>query len=582
LSVCLRWSQVLCLFAGLASAVAGAPGLAQAPEASEEPFAERVEVEVVNVDVIVTDREKRRVLDLHEDDFELLVDGRPVPIEYFAAPRPPAVPAIAAESVAPLPVAASPLAEPIRPTNLILYIDQTALENRARHETLRELREFFATRAEGGDSVTVAVFEQNLRVLLLPTSDRGRIGQALEELENRPSLARLGNGERMQLQHDIRNYGRDAARFPPRFRLAEAQRLEHEIVAWAEQQLDRQQRSIAALAQMVDALAATEGRKVVVLATAGIQANPAVALLAALDQQRGVATTTDANRAPTLEGRGLELLTDFERMIQAAQNARIAFYTVAPGAEAPVENSAEFGSAGPNADRPLPRDFGAVEASSSIARMAGATGGATFTIGSDLDRRLEGVAADVDASYSLGFSTGAEAGDKDHRIEVRTRRAGLEVRHRESFRRRSAPDRAAASLAAAVTFGQAENPLEITLQLGAGKPDGKKKTGAIVPLAVGMPLRLLTLVPEAEVRRGKVSVRVAIQDARGRLLESPAAIVPIVVPEGQMQLALASSWYHRAEMRLAPGRQRVAVVVVDELSGLQSTAFVEIEIPAAD
>ena len=261
-----------------------------------------------------------------------------------------------------------------------------------------------------------------------------------------------------------------------------------------------------------------------VLATAGIQANPAVALLAALDQQRGVATTTDANRAPTLEGRGLALLADFERMIQAAQNARIAFYTVAPGAEAPVENSAEFGSAGPNADRPLPRDFAAVEASSSIARMAGATGGASFTIGSDLDRRLEGVAADVDASYSLGFTTGAEAGDKDHRIEVRTRRAGFEVRHRESFRRRSAPDRAAASLAAAVTFGQAENPLEITLKLGAGKPDGKKKTGEIVPLAVGMPLRLLTLVPEAEVRRGKVSVRVAIQDARGRLLESPAAI----------------------------------------------------------
>ncbi len=77
-------------------------------------------------------------------------------------------------------------------------------------------------------------------------------------------------------------------------------------------------------------------------------------------------------------------------------------------------------------------------------------------------------------------------------------------------------------------------------------------------------------------------MRVAIQDARGRLLESPAAVVPIVVPEDQMQLALASSWYHRAEMRLAPGPQRVAVVVVDELSGLQSTAFVEIEILAAD
>ena len=43
--------------------------------------------------------------------------------------------------------------------------------------------------------------------------------------------------------------------------------------------------------------------------------------------------------------------------------------------------------------------------------------------------------------------------------------------------------------------------------------------------------------------------------------------------------AMESSWYHRAEMRLAPGPQRIAVVVLDEISGLQSTTFAEIEIP---
>ncbi len=83
-------------------------------------------------------------------------------------------------------------------------------------------------------------------------------------------------------------------------------------------------------------------------------------------------------------------------------------------------------------------------------------------------------------------------------------------------------------------------------------------------------------------RNGKVSVRIAIQDPRGRLLESAAAIVPIVVPEEQMARAMASSWYHRAEMRLAPGPQRVAVVVLDEVSGVQSTTFVELEIPGEE
>lgn len=585
-------SQRRSLYVSLALVACGlaAPARAQAPAAEEAPFSERVDVEVVSVDVIVTDPRKGRVVDLGKDDFEVLVDGRAVAIDYFAAPRlaaPQPAPALTAESLPELPVAPRPAPAVLTPTNLVIYVDQTALENRARHETVTELREFLAARPAGGDRVMVAAFEQDLRVLLQPTTDPVRIAAALDELESRPSLAKLTSSERTQLYQDIRAYGRNAMRVSggmaairaARIQEGEVIRLENEITLWAEQVLDREARSVESLERLVRALAASEGRKAVVLATAGIQGYPARGLFAALDQQRGVVTSSDSQRSPSLEQRGLETLRQFEQMVHAAQNARVAFYTVSPVVQPPYENSAEFGSAGPRAAIPLPRDLGTMEASSSIARLAGATGGATFNIASDLDRHLEAVTADIDATYSLGFSTGAEAGDKTHKIDVRVRRPGLDVRHRESFQRSSATERAESALSAAVTFGQAENPLEITLRLGEGRSDGKKKGGQIVPLAVGMPLRFLTLVPSGDVRSGKVSVRVAIQDARGRLLESGAATVPIVVPENQMERALVSSWYHRAEMRLAPGPQRVAVVVLDEISGVQSTVFTEIEIP---
>jgi len=577
----------LCLAAVLASAGA------QETAVPAEPFAERVDVEVVSVDVIVTDPGGGRVVDLGEDDFELRVDGQPVAIDYFAGPRGrPAseASALAAESLPALALEPRPAPAALASTDLILYVDQTALENRARHETVTELREFLAARPPGGDRVMVAAFEQDLRVLLPPTTDPVRIAAALDELENRPSLAKIGSAERMQLYQDIRAFGRNAMRVSgasaaaraAQIRESEVIRLENEITLFAEQQLDRETRSIESLKRLVRALAASEGRKAVVLATAGIQAFPARGLFAALDQQRGVVSSTDTNRAPNLQVRGQELIREFEQMVLAAQNARVAFYTISPLVQPPVENSAEFGSAGPNSDKPLPRDLGTVEAASSVARLAGATGGATYNIGSDLDRRLAAVTSDIEATYSLGFSTDATAGEKDHEIDIRVRRPGLEVRHRESFRRSSPPERAESALSAAVTFGQAENPLEITLRLGEGKSDGKKKGGQIVPLAVGMPLRLLSLVPGSGGRNGKVSVRVAIQDARGRLLESGAAEVPIAVPEDQMERAMVSSWYHRAEMRLAAGPQRVAVVVVDEVSGVQSTTFAEIEIPARE
>ena len=432
------------------------------------------------------------------------MDGRPVPIEYFAAPRLPAAPAIAAESSR---SSGSPRSapEPIPPANLILYVDQTALENRSRFETVRELREFLRARSASGDRVMVAAFEQDLRVLLLPTSDPAAIAQALDELENRPSLARLGSGEKRQLEQDIRAYGRNRMRLSgssaelrgARMQQGEIFRLENEITNWAEQQIDRERRSIVALERLVGGLGASEGRKAVVLATAGIQAFPARGLFAALDQQRQLVISTEAELHPTLELRGIEVLREFEQMVRAAQNARVAFYTVSPVVQPPAENSAEFGSAGPGAAKPLPRDMATVEAASSIARMAGATGGASYNIG---------MISTAASRPSPPTSTPPIRSASRPALRPATRTTGSMCASAEpawrsataGFQRRSAPERAESALSAAVTFGQAENPLEISLKLGAGRSEGKKKGGQVVPLAVGIPLRFVTLVPRAK------------------------------------------------------------------------------------
>jgi len=64
--------------------------LAQTPETVREAdvFAAGVDVEVVNVDVVVSDRQGRPVTGLGPEDFELRVDGQSVAVRYFAAPAP--------------------------------------------------------------------------------------------------------------------------------------------------------------------------------------------------------------------------------------------------------------------------------------------------------------------------------------------------------------------------------------------------------------------------------------------------------------------------------------------------------------
>src|ERR1044071_1834860 len=57
-------------------------GSAGAPE-DAEVFGEVIDVHVVNREVVVMDRDGRRVAGLKPTDFRLLVDGKPARIEYF-------------------------------------------------------------------------------------------------------------------------------------------------------------------------------------------------------------------------------------------------------------------------------------------------------------------------------------------------------------------------------------------------------------------------------------------------------------------------------------------------------------------
>ena len=86
-------------------------------------FSEAIDVRVVNVEAVVTDRKGNRVRGLTANDFELLVDGEPAPIAYFTeidegTVR--AAPAGAAEIAEAIP--ALHAGEPVG-TNFLVFID---------------------------------------------------------------------------------------------------------------------------------------------------------------------------------------------------------------------------------------------------------------------------------------------------------------------------------------------------------------------------------------------------------------------------------------------------------------------------
>ncbi len=63
----------------------GLPAFSQEAPTAEETFSDEIEVSLVNLEVIVTDRGGKPIPDLRKEDFEVLEDGKPVELTNFYA-----------------------------------------------------------------------------------------------------------------------------------------------------------------------------------------------------------------------------------------------------------------------------------------------------------------------------------------------------------------------------------------------------------------------------------------------------------------------------------------------------------------
>jgi VWFA-related protein len=181
------------------------PGILFSQEAPPT-FGERVDVEVVNVDVVVTDASGARITDLIREDFLLEVDGKVVPIDYFAPPSakrtaPAARPAEGAD----------PAVVDMSRANLFVFVDQSALEWRTSQQILDEVEAFVLPRTGGTERIMVAAFANNLRILSPPTSDRKRIEEAFVELGKLRGRGSLVAAERNKLEREVRANSRPRA-----------------------------------------------------------------------------------------------------------------------------------------------------------------------------------------------------------------------------------------------------------------------------------------------------------------------------------------------------------------------------------
>ena len=575
------------------------PGAIQAqPEpAPEAPstFAETIDVRVVNVDVWVTDRDGNPVTGLAADDFEVRENGRPVELSNFfeftdgldASARERA--ASARRDGQPSDLNRFIPAEPPPPEHrlsLMVYIDNNNLTPTDRNRLLPFLRNFLSVQLSPYDRAMLAVYDSGSFEVALPfTTEAWRVAEATGE------VARvIGSRDRIESQRlDIlREIDDDMVRYNAVIELV------RDFAAQVRSEVDA---SIANVDNAIRTMAGLPGRKAILYISNGLPMRPAEDLFRAIEERfsdsRGRwrtapqagslfanARSIDAANA-SLEAYQYDLARRFDELASLANANGVTFHSVAAAgarisgmntADLRFSSSIEFTRAA-NLEEPL-------------LRLADRTGGRAIVNTRNFAGGFDRIASDLQNRYSLGYSpTHIEGGDT-HRIEVELtdearRRYGrrLSIRHRDSYVDKPASARMADLTLAALSMGEAANPMGIQVAPVRG-PGGEARldSGDVQSrMLVAIPISPLTLAPTADGHEARVRLWVQVIDEEGRVSEVTEHPVPVLVKEGEIEDARELSWPFAVDVVTAPGPHRVAVGVRDDLAATTSVVTFDLD-----
>lgn len=523
----------------------------------DEAYFETVEVTVVNVDVHVSDKKGNPVKGLKKEDFEIYENGRAVAISNFSViedGRPKTAPAPRAKKdrVAqepPRPAAPQPGVAPIpedQRLSLVIYVDNFNIRPFNRNRVFRRLREFLQSKLSRDDRVMLVSYDRSLNVRHEFTSDPQAVAAALFELE---SLSGFG----VQQDSDRRDVVRA---------IEDAQTgvdVTWRARQYAESAFNDLSFSIDALKEIVGWLAGLPGRKAVLYVSDGLPMAPGEDLFYMINERF-------KNEASVLTMiRDFDASRRFMELTQKANANRVTFYTLdAAGLRPPQTSSVESDIVGTAGVQTFTESVYISNIQAPLLMMAENTGGQAIYNTNDVGPGLDKVASDFKSYYSLGYTPTHSGSGRYYKIEVKVKRKGLKVRHRDGYRDKPLYTRMEEGTISSLRFGFDSNPLDLRVRLGRGSAAEKDQWE--VPIAVGIRLDKVVLVSRDTFHEARLKLYFGAMDEKGRVSEVQEYPLPLKVPNEELEGARDKLYVFQDKMRMRTGRQRVAVGLWDELA----------------
>lgn len=236
------------------------PLFAQAP-VRDDSFGEEIQVNVVNLDVFVSDKAGKPIEGLQAGDFTVTEDGKPVKItNFYTEKRGPATPA--ADAGGSKAAAERPQDQRLR---LVVFVDDVNIEPGTRALILDRISPFLRQELLPGDEVMLVRYAQKLDIRRSFTSDIGQIEADVVKLRGESS--------------DMRKYEASVDHaYEEIFDLLDSMdsfnTIEDRVRSWAEQESAYVRGTLQSLDGVIGWLAGVPGRKAILYVSDGLPLQP--------------------------------------------------------------------------------------------------------------------------------------------------------------------------------------------------------------------------------------------------------------------------------------------------------------------
>jgi VWFA-related protein len=542
----------------LIGALTAGPLAAQhkSPQTTAEPpkLVENIDVHVIGVDVVVTDRKGIPVTGLTKDDFRIFENGQEKTISnFYEIEGKTAKPAVAvtvpgaAPAPAPAPAAAKEeINEQLR-RRIIFYIDNLSLAPFNRNRVFKQMKEFVKDVMRPGDEAMVATYNRSLKVRVPFTRDPVQIQQTLDAIAGESAL---GTSNRSEVK-DVIGRIRDASTYDDAVSTARsyAQSVDHDL-----------RQGVESINGLLTTLAGVEGKKLLVLTTEGFQIQPGREVFTMIDE---VAREKGWQSSAMLEAMSFNGNSLIESIAKTANANGITLYAIHAGGLA-------AGGEGMTADNQQAISYNVTSAAlsnttESLQILAELTGGLATSRTNNFAGAFKNIERDLDSYYSLGYRAGTERVDRQRTLEVRVKNKAWNVRNRQTFVEKSTFQDMSDRVIANLLYRTKANDLGV--RVVAKEPTPADELFKI-PVEVQIPVDNLTLLQQGEAYMGGFSIYVVVGNKDGDMSDVSRKSHQITIPVRDFAKTKGRYYTYTLDLMCERGLNKISIGVIDDVSNI--------------